>query len=332
MTASKGISYPACEHFGESLRGSKLGHRMTRAIYAYPNRSPRERPNRERLGEALWEGTAWAYRDEDHTRHSDAYLLVQRDRALVNFDLSMQYFESLDAEDFEAALEEVLAKGRTFKPVTSLSDWGDVAGAYVMVFDGFKQFYIGQSEDIRKRIRQHWIGRKPFDRVVFGTPYNSIFPVDELRALDTTRIYAARSRNPFAVEERAEKAADPRFCLNRMVGGEVTNLTLMLTSINPRSRGHGIASRSLPFGDYEEARDSIMDTISQAETQREVGLAAALATMDMTIYSVKPEAGEPFLWSRRDAVSRAAARGELSVEDYAAFLEAMGETIVWPES
>lgn len=332
MTASKGISYPACEHFGESLRGSKFGHRMTRAMYAYPNRSPKERPNRERLGEALWEGTAWVYRDEDHTRHSDAYLLVQRDRALVNFDLSMRYFESLDAEDFEAALEEVLAKGRTFKPVTSLSDWDDVTGAYVMVFDGYKQFYIGQSEDIRKRIRQHWMGRKPFDRVVFGTPYNSIFPVDELRALDTTRIYAARSRNPFAVEERAEKAADPRFCLNRMVGGAVTNLTLMITSMNPRSREHGIASPSLTFGEYEEARDSIMDTISRAETQWEGGLATALAAMDMTIYSVKSETGEPFIWSRRDAVGRAAARGELSVDDYAAFLEAMGETIVWPEN
>lgn len=196
MSVSQRISYPACEHFGEHLRGTKFGHKMTRSLYAYPNRSPKQRPNRERDGEEFWEKTAWAYCDDEHARHSDAYLLVQRDRALVNFDLSMRYFESLDVDGFETALEKVLAKGRTFKPVTTLSDWDGVAGAYVMVFDGYKQFYIGQSEDIRKRIKQHWTGRKHFDRLVFGTPYNSIFPADELRALDTTRIYAARSTNP----------------------------------------------------------------------------------------------------------------------------------------
>lgn len=332
MSVSKRISYPACEHFGEHLRGSKFGHKMTRSLYAYPNRSPKQRPNRERFGEEFWENTAWAYCDEEHARHSDAYLLVQRDRALVNFDLSMRYFESLNVDGFEAALEKVLAKGRTFKPVTTLSEWDGVAGAYVMVFDGYKQFYIGQAEDIRKRIKQHWTGRKHFDRLVFGTPYNSIFPADELRALDTTRIYAARSSNPFAVEKRAENAADQRFCLNRMVGGSATPLTLMLTSINPRSRGHGVVPQPLSFDEFERAWDSVADTISLSSANGASSLVAALAAMDMTIYSVKPKTGEPFMWSRREAIGGAVARGELSVEKYAAFLETMGETVLWPES
>jgi hypothetical protein len=38
------------------------------------------------------------------------------------------------------------------------------------------------------------------------------------------------------------------------------------------------------------------------------------------------------MWSRRDAIACAAARGELSVEEFAAFLEAMGEIIIWPEA
>ncbi|WP_171059429.1 hypothetical protein [Arthrobacter crystallopoietes] len=54
--------------------------------------------------------------------------------------------------------------------------------------------------------------------------------------------------------------------------------------------------------------------------------------MDITIFSVQGEASGPFLWSRRDAISMAAARGELSVKDFQSFLEAMGETVNWPEN
>lgn len=232
----KRISYGGIEHFGEQLRGTKFGHKMVRELYAYPNRKQHQRFVREQFSEDDWEARAWRFRDEHHAEHSDAYLLVQRDSALVNFDLSMRYFDSLDADKFESALEHVLAKGRTFKPVETLSDWDGVAGAYVMVFDEYKQFYIGQSNDIRRRIKKHWSSRNSFDRLIFGTKYDSIFPVDELRALDTTRIYAARNINPHAVEQRAEKAADQLFCLNRMVGGSATPLTLMLTALNPRSR------------------------------------------------------------------------------------------------
>lgn len=157
----------------------------------------------------------------------------------MNFDLSMQYFASLDRDEFEDALQHVLVKGRTFKPVQSLADWDDVAGAYIMVFDEYKQFYVGQSEDIRKSIRTHWATRKPFDRLIFGDNYESIFPVDEFRAFDNTRVYTARSRNPYAVEERAEKAADPRFCLNRMSGGEADPWRLLVALSSPRSRTHG---------------------------------------------------------------------------------------------
>lgn len=330
--APKRISYWGIEHFGEQLNGSKFGDRMTREMYAYPNRSQHQRPKRERVGERFWEATAWAYRDEEHAQHSDAYLLVQRDAALVNFDLSMRYFQSLDGDEFEAALEHVLAKGRTFKPVESLKDWDGVTGAYVMVFDEYKQFYVGKADDIRKRVKQHWSSRKSFDRLIFGTKYDSIFPVDELRALDTTRIYAARSANPYAVEQRAENAADHRFCLNRMAGGSVAPLTLMLTAANPRSRTNGVAVVSLSLEGRKLAREEVAMVIARARSTDGSGLVAGLAGLDMTIYSVENEDGSSFMWSRRDAIAGAAARGELSVEEFAAFLEAMGETVIWPES
>jgi hypothetical protein len=50
----------------------------------------------------------------------------------------------------------------------------------------------------------------------------------------------------------------------------------------------------------------------------------------MTVHSVGLEDGSRFMCSRRDAIA-AAARGELSVGEFAAFLEAMGEKIIWPE-
>lgn len=332
MRRASGPPYPGCEHFGEQLRVTKFGHTMTRALYAYPNRSPKQRPKRSIAGEEWWESAKWVYRDEEYSQHSDAYLLVQRDRALRNFDLSMEYFKTLPVDEFELALNHVLINGRTFKPVTSLSDWNEVAGAYVMVFDNYKQFYIGQARDIRKRIKQHWSGRKSFDRLIFGTPYDSILPMDELRALDTTRIYAARSSNPYAVEERAEKAADQRFCLNRMAGGEVTPLTLMLTTMSPRSRVHGMTSVPMTHQDYKTAWDGVAALVRQERTGDDPGLVAELIDLDMTIYSVQREDGGTFFWSRRDAIAGALARGELSETDFAEFLRAMGETILWPDN
>lgn len=321
----------SAEHFGEKLRASMFGHRMTRGMYGYPKRTPTQKFTREQMGEDLWQGTAWVFRDEDHTEHSDVYMLVQRDQALRNFDLSMQHFDSLDAEEFEEALQHVLLKGRTFKPVESLQHWDDVEGAYIMVFDDYKQFYIGQSTDVRKRIRQHWSTRKPFDRLIWGTVYNSILPVDEFRALDNTRIYAARSRVPYAVEERAEKAADQMFCLNRMSGGESTPVVRMLSGMIPRNRLHGRVSLPLSYEDYEEAQEEIENLVTQADASTRTGLSTQLAGMDMTIYSVQRKSEGQFLWSRRDSIAHAAGLGKLSGEDFSAFLTAMGEQVIWPD-
>jgi hypothetical protein len=321
--------HPGVEHFGEHLRGSRFGHRMTREFYGYPSRSPHQRMKRGIFSEDFWALTAWKYRDEDHTQFSNLFLLVNRYEALVNFDLSMEYFASLEGEEFEVALQNVLAKGRTFKPVQSLPDWDGVPGVYVLVFDGYRQFYVGQAGDIRKRIKQHWGSRKSFDRLVYGSQYTSILPVDELRALDTTRIYAARRSDPFSLEQRVEAVANRRFCLNRMGGGEVTPLVLMLNGANPRARTYGITSVPLSFEGYQEAADEVRNAVARigAGGPREVD---QLLGLDLTIYSVMLEDGSQRFWSRRDGVAGAAIRGDLQVDDYAAFLAGIGETLIWP--
>lgn len=317
------------EHFGETLRVSRFGFRMSRAMYGFPNRSPHQRFPRELLGEELWKSSAWAYRDAMHGEHSDLYLLAQRDDALRNYDLSMRYFQSLDSAGFEDALDQVLGKAKSLKPVERLADFAGADGAYVMVFDDYKQMYIGQSSDIRKRIRSHWSGRKSFDRLVYGDVYRSILPVDEFRALDNTRIYAARSRNRFSLEERAERVAQPQYCLNRIGGGELSPFMQMLAVGNPRGRDHETAHEA-----SREQREHAVAEVGSIIGQRHregKAIVEALTQLDMRVFQTRRDDGSPRLWSRRDLINSAARRGELSVPDFAAFLTAMGETIVWPD-
>lgn len=70
---------PGGEHFGEQLRGPQIGHKMIRDLYTFPSRSQNRKPNRADFSDKAWEDEACRYRDEEHTRHSDAYLLVQRE-------------------------------------------------------------------------------------------------------------------------------------------------------------------------------------------------------------------------------------------------------------
>lgn len=317
-------------HFGERLRASKFGHSMTREMYAYPNRSPHSRRRREEMPDGLWEGVSWAYADEEHTELSDVFLVTQRDAALVNFDMSLRYFASLDPGEFELALERVLAAGNGFTPVQSLVDWDGVEGVYVMVFDEYRQFYVGQSGDLRKRIKGHWSKRKSFDRVLFGGPYDSILAVDELRALDTTRIYALATADPFDVERRTEAAADRRFCLNRMMGGEPDSAAAIATLVSPRSRVHDDPAAVMTREAYESAVEHIAQVIARPRPAYDDGLASELAALDMTVFVLARDDGSEVMWSRRDAIRQAARRGDLSIADYELFLEAMGETVVWP--
>ena len=62
-----------------------------------------------------------------------------------------------------------------------------------MVLDLYKQAYTGQAADIRMRIKRHWSGTKQFERLIFGTKESSVLSIDSFRALDTTRIFAAKT-------------------------------------------------------------------------------------------------------------------------------------------
>lgn len=89
-----------------------------------------------------------------------------------------------------------------------------------MVLDLYKQAYIGQALDIRARIKRHWSGTKQFDRLIFPHKKSSVLAIDSFRALDTTRIFAAKTTRGLQLEERLIDSFPADFLLNRVLGDD----------------------------------------------------------------------------------------------------------------
>lgn len=160
------------------------------------------------------------YEDDEHRVYSNEYCAQHREDALENFDLNKAFFRQLSGKDFLGALNGMLETHQSLKPVTDLSAWDGVEGVYVLVLNFYKQAYIGQAYDIRARIRRHWSGTHKFDRLIFGTKETSVLSIKSFRALDTTRIFAAKTTRGLQLEERLVKAVPPDFLLNRVPGGD----------------------------------------------------------------------------------------------------------------
>lgn len=212
------------EHFGEPLRPGKYGHRLVRERYAIVNKLSSFYPNRSYYSDEHWAAVSWRYDDENHRILSDKFCELLRKAALENFDLNMAFFKQLDPAEFEQALDTMLAKHKKLRPVTDLRTLNGVQGVYVMVLDEHRQAYVGEARDMRKRIRGHWSGTKQFDRLIFGSPQESVLSIDSFRGLDTTRIFATPTTHGYEFETKIVEAFPPDFLLNRMGGGEVTGL------------------------------------------------------------------------------------------------------------
>ncbi len=97
-----------------------------------------------------------------------------------NYDINMDYYKTLDINEFNEEVNKFIDKYENLEEIKDLSKLKGFRGLYLMVLDEYKQVYIGQSSDIRKRIRQHWVARKPMDRLVFGGIENSKISIDSL--------------------------------------------------------------------------------------------------------------------------------------------------------
>jgi hypothetical protein len=136
------------------MRPGKYGHRLTRDMYALPNKKSSIRIPAYMLTDELRALLAPRFEDAGLTIRSDEYCRQQRQDALENFDLNMALFAQIPHESFEDALTELLLKNKSLRPITDLRTLDDREGAYVMVLDDYRQAYIGPG---RRRAPAHQI-------------------------------------------------------------------------------------------------------------------------------------------------------------------------------
>ena len=156
----------------------------------------------------------------DENTYSDKYIKEHTEECLYNFDLNMKFFSTLNVDDFNDYLKTFTSKNK-FKEVFDLKELSRVEGIYILVLDEYKQVYIGISNDIKKRVLEHWSSKKDFDRLLFGKKENSVLSIDSFGALDTTRIFfkEVKHQSINSQEYRIVNQFKEIYSLNRVNGG-----------------------------------------------------------------------------------------------------------------
>ncbi|WP_394548790.1 GIY-YIG nuclease family protein [Priestia aryabhattai] len=167
--------------------------------------------------------------------YSDEYIKRHTENCLYNYDLNMNYFDSLSKEDFNEELVKFINETKVFEEITDLAPLHEVPGYYVMVLDEYAQVYIGSSNNIKKRIQAHWTKQKQFDRLIFGNKDNSVLSIDSFRAHDNTRIFVYPTSQILVKENDFINQFNDKYYLNRTKGGALQGLTEAI--INGKTRG-----------------------------------------------------------------------------------------------
>lgn len=115
--------------------------------------------------------------------------------------------------------------------------------------------------------------------------------------------------DPLDVERRTETAADRRCCLNRMMGGASDPSAAIATLVRPRNPAHAGPAVVTARDAYEIAFEHVAQVIARSHSDGGDGLPSGLAGLDVTVSLVVRKDGSEFIWSRRDAIRRAACRG-----------------------
>lgn len=178
------------------------------------------------------------YKDNRGQFYTDEWCREYQKECLLNFDLHMELFSSLDRTEFNNEVANFTKEFKEFSEISDLNVLNGKSGYYVMVLDKYCQVYIGTSSDIMKRIRQHWSQSKQFDRLLFpmGAVYKSIMSIGSFRAYDTTRIFAYQTNKTYTTENKYISYFSPEFCTNRVSGGLPNGgLFEMISSIKSRN-------------------------------------------------------------------------------------------------
>lgn len=176
-----------------------------------------------------------AYTDNTGTAYTIKWCEEYREQCLQNYDKNIKYFSLLDRTDFNNAVSVFLKKHKGFCKVDCLIDFDATSGYYLMILDEYKQVYIGKSDNIKKRIQQHWSHNTSFDRTLFPmyAKDTSCFSIDCFRALDTTRIFAWKRSLVEGIEKNLIADFPKQYCTNR-IGGDISTGMEALLTINKR--------------------------------------------------------------------------------------------------
>lgn len=193
-------------HFGIKLPQRAGGHALTRANCICTTKDGRY------------------YFEDDWLKRDPSAWEAHRAAVMRNYDLTMAYCERLPQGLFADALDDVLRSFPCLEEVRDLNEWRGVRGAYLLVLDEYKQFYVGQATSaggIRQRIMVHWQKKPAFDRMLSGPAERSIMSIDCFRAFDTTHIFAASSDDPGTLEREIQKRLPAAYCANRTRAGDL---------------------------------------------------------------------------------------------------------------
>ncbi len=216
------------EHFGVKMIKRKYSLNLKKEEFALINTKP-SLPRSEGLIKKN------AYTNDSGNEYRKEWCEEYRELCLRNYDLNMKYFSLLDNTEFNNVVTEFLNNNSKFCEINSLLDYEGVCGYYMMILDEYKQVYIGKSNNIKKRIQQHWSTTKAFDRTLFPmyAVNKSCFSVDFFRALDTTRLFVWKRSLSNGVEEKLIREFPKEYCLNR-IGGDVSTAIAALSTWNKR--------------------------------------------------------------------------------------------------
>ena len=151
---------------------------------------------------------------EKYEIKSSGLPLVKIDRITKNFDNNIQYFGTLDQLGFENEVNHIVNQFH-FEEVSELLR--DNNCLYMMVFDEYKQFYIGKCDyNLRNRIRSHWSAFvDPYHQIWTGGEEDSRLSVDNFGAFDNTRIFVCKNPNQI-LEENPDLANNMRIARSNL--------------------------------------------------------------------------------------------------------------------
>ncbi len=198
------------EHFGIKVRENSF---LNRENYAEINRKSSFKIIMSNV----------EYENIESRIYTEHWCKEYQQKCLLNFDINMERYNKLDLKEFQNEISSFLLKYKNFEEITNINELNDVSGYYIMILDKYKQLYIGTTENIGKRIKQHWSKKKQFDRLLFpmNNVENSKLSIDSFRALDTTRIFVAKSKELYNLENEYIRNFSEKFVINRVPGGKI---------------------------------------------------------------------------------------------------------------